>query len=120
VSTISDIVTSSRELLQDGTVPYRYDDARLVRTYNSALREAFRIRPDLFLGVSYVLPTYSDADLAVDLIVEEQYYNAIVAFIVGWTEMSDDEFALDQRAAALLTAFRNQLVGSSILPGAVG
>lgn len=118
MSTISDIVESSREILQDETVPYRYSDDRLVRTYNGALREAFRIRPDLFLGVSYVIPTYTTSDVATDLVIEEQYYNAVVDFIVGWVELSDDEFTLDQRAAALLTAFRNQLVGSSILPGA--
>lgn len=118
MSTISDIIESSRELLQDEVAPYRYSDDRMVRTYNGALREAFRIRPDLFLDVSYVLPTYTTSDFATSLIIEEQFYNAVVAFIVGWVELADDEFALDGRAAALLTAFRNQLIGNSLLGSA--
>lgn len=119
MSTISDVITSSRELLQDTVTPYRFSDDRLVRTLNGALREVFRIRPDLFLSASFVIPEYVEADLASppNFPLEEQYYNTVVEFIVGWTELSDDEFTMDNRAAALLTAFRNQLIGSNILGG---
>jgi len=117
MSTISNVIESSRELLQDTVAPYRFSDDRLVRTLNSAVREVFRIRPDLFLSVSYVIPTYVEADLVAPSItfpIEEQFYNVVVEFITGFTELADDEFTVDGRAVLLLTSFRNQLMGANV------
>lgn len=113
MSTIAEVVLSARYLLQDTAVPYRFSDARLVGTFNGALRETFRLRPDLFLATSYVIPSYTEADLAALTVfpLEDQWYNAVVEFIVGYTELSDDEFTLDGRAASLLAAYKRQLTG---------
>lgn len=117
VSTISDVLDLSRDLLQDTATPYRYSDERLIRTLNSAMRETFRVRPDLFLDDSYVLTTYTISDLATTFPIEDQYFNPVVEFIVGFIELADDEFTLDGRAATLLTAYRNQLIGGASLLG---
>lgn len=117
MSTISDVLDLSRDLLQDTATPYRYSDERLIRTLNSAMRETFRVRPDLFLDDSYVLTTYTISDLATTFPIEDQYFNPVVEFIVGFIELADDEFTLDGRAATLLTAYRNQLIGGASLLG---
>ena len=113
MSTITEIVEQARDLLQDTVEPYRYSDLRIVRSINGGLRESFRLRPDLFLGVSYVLPIIVEADIAAETTfpLEDQFFMPIVEYIVGIIELSDDEFAVDNRAITLLSAFRQSLIG---------
>lgn len=115
MATIADLLNDARYVLQDSTVPYRHTDDRMVKTLNSALREAFRLRPDLFLSAGFVIPEYTTADLTSppSFPLEEQWYTAFVDFIVGYIELSDDEFTIDGRAVAMLNMFKKQLTGLS-------
>ena len=113
-ATIADVIESARFLLNDTVTPYRYGDDRLVKSMNFAFREAFRIRPDLFLSASFVLPEFTTGDLTptpADFPIEDQYFNTVVNFMAGYTELSDDEFALDGKAMTLINTFANQLRG---------
>ena len=74
-TTVGGVITQVRRLLQDTTTPYRHSDDELVDNFNGAMREAFRIRPDLFLGLSYTYPIYTTADLpfAILLSIKEDW-----------------------------------------------
>ena len=107
--TIEDLLTQARDLLQDTVTPYRFSDARLLRTLNNAFGEGYRKRPDLYVGVSLVIPFVSSADLADPFPLDDQFFPAFVEYVVGFTEMSDDEFTVDGRAQALLNLFFGKL-----------
>lgn len=109
--TLSDLVTEVREFLQDEVVPYRFSDDRIYRLLNNAFGEAYRIRPDIFIGVDFVLPSYTSADSATDFPLDRQYFPAFVDFVVGTIEMADDEFTVDGRATAMLNIFQSRLGG---------
>ena len=47
-----DVVNDARRLVQDTTVPYRYDDPTVLAFVNQALRRAALIRPDLFAYIT--------------------------------------------------------------------
>jgi hypothetical protein len=50
--TVAEVLADVRDLVQDNSTPYRYDDADLVRKFNQVLRRAVILRPDLFTQVS--------------------------------------------------------------------
>lgn len=112
-ATIAEVVTRARELLQDTVTPYRFSDARVIGVLNAGFREARRLRPDIFLVVSFVTPEFTEAAATDSTLfpLDDQFMNVFINFIVGFTELSDDEFAVDGRANTLLITFRNQLVG---------
>ena len=111
--TISDAITESRRLLQDTRSPYRFIDARLVQTLNQAFAETKRLRPDLFLGLQYNLPYYTDdtTDLAKTFPLDEMYFPTMVDYIVGRQAFSDDEFTVDGRAMAFIQKWQGNLIG---------
>jgi hypothetical protein len=109
--TLSDLVTEAREFLQDEVTPYRFSDARIYRIVNNAFGEAYRLRPDLFVGVSYTIPHYTAADSAELFPLDTQYFPAFVDFVVGTIELADDEFAVDGRATAMLNIFQSRMGG---------
>lgn len=74
----------------------------------------FRLRPDLFIEINYVIPEYTTADMGETFPIELQFYNPVVQFVTGFTELADDEFTVDGRAATLLTAFKHQLIGGGV------
>lgn len=49
--TVADVLSDVRDLVQDNSTPYRYDDADLVRKFNQVLRRAVILRPDLFTEI---------------------------------------------------------------------
>ena len=108
---LSDLITSVRELLQDTVEPYRYDDDRLYRALNSAFSEAYRIRPDLFVGVDFAIPYVSSADSGDPFPLDQQFCNAFIDFVVSITELSDDEWTVDNRAMAFMGLFNARLGG---------
>lgn len=129
--TIDDLVLEVREIVNDQQVPYRYDDAWVVQIINTALRDLYRLRPDAFIGnfTSGVLSanltnTYSTSDLqmidgtanptppspATPFPVDDRlFYGPIVFYVTGRLEVSDDEFADDNRAMTLFNAFKQQI-----------
>lgn len=129
--TLDDTVLEVRQIVQDTFTPYRYSDEWVVQVFNTAIRDLYRIRPDAFIGnfTSGVLSanamnTYSTSDLQViDGTVnatppspatpvpfdDRLFYGAVVFYIVGRLEISDDQFADNNRAMTLLGAFQQQL-----------
>lgn len=112
MSSISNVITQARRQLQDTVSPYRHSDEELVDNFNGAMREAYRIRPDLFLGLSYTYTTYTTSDLALDFPLSDFLIPQFVAYITGFTELVDDEYAVDGRAMALLNRFSASLLNT--------
>lgn len=116
-ATIPEVITEARKLLKDTrSTSYRYDDAFLAGVLNSAFREMYRLRPDIFISCceSVNIPKYAAEDVTDDTVefpLEEQFFQPCVWFVVGTVELGDDEFTLEGRAQALLSGFRQSLVG---------
>ena len=120
MKTLNDLISEVRMHLQD-TRPtvQRYTDAELVALTNSAFRRAKSLRPDLFLSSldapRIEVPTYTTADLLLpvplEFPLEEQFFLPIVFLAVGLAQLRDDEFAVDGRAATMLTNAEKQLIG---------
>ena len=109
---LSAVTDLCRDFIQDLRTLYRCDDAVLVRFLNQALLEVKRLRPDLYISSGGVVTTYTTGDLdTVNFPIDETYVMPVVEFIVGMVEMTDDEFAVDSRAVAFLTVFRQALLG---------
>lgn len=50
--TVADVITDTRDAVQDNSAPYRYDDADLTRKFNQIIRRAVIMRPDLFTEIT--------------------------------------------------------------------
>jgi len=111
--TVADLISEARSLLQDTDTPYRYSDSDLIAYLNTAMPEARRKRPDLFVtywGGDSPSFTVADITAATDFPLDEMYYMPFVYFVVGMAELRDDEFAVDNRAVSLLNAFTGKLI----------
>lgn len=116
--TIGSVVAEARTLLQDKVAlvasgsGYRYSDAELMEAFNGALAEMRAKRPDLFLelGLRVPLPVYDSTSFALPFPVDERYYNAVVYYVVGRTELREDTFSDDSRATVLMNKFASQLL----------
>ena len=111
LSTVSDYASAARIILQDETVPYRFADTKLTLALSAGLGEARRLRPDLFLGVTSV-PTYTTVDSTV-VTIDERYRMALVYYLCGWVQLSDDEDIKQTRAVWLLNKFTSELVSGA-------
>lgn len=112
LDTVGQYLEEARRLLQDEIVPYRYEDDDLVDALNIGLLEARRLRADLFLplfDIPWVDPT---GTIAMDTKVtfDPMYRQSLIYYIVGRTQLRDDESTTDSRAAAMLTKFTQQLL----------
>lgn len=108
MATIQDVVDEARVTLQDAAKT-RYSDAQLLRNANAALAEALRLRPDLFFSsLSAPLATYALVDT---FPLPAQYLDPVQTFVAGRAELRDDEYAVDGRAAALVSMYKSSLVG---------
>jgi len=110
LDTVTDYVREARVLLQDQVETYRYSNAELLQALNMGILTARRLRPDLFIGVAAAdLPEYDTVDsTAVD--IDVQYRTAFLYFMVGHAQMRDEEDTQDQRAAAFIGKFTQQLM----------
>lgn len=115
--TISELFATVRDQLQDTRVPYRHSDAKLVRYLNGALRDARRLRPDLFLpGLADTAFSYTAANVTdnTQVPVEESYLTPFIEYVTGLVSVEEDEYVEDSRAAMLLTRFNAKLVGRGV------
>lgn len=108
MQTVADYIGQARVLLQD-TVEgaYRYTDAELVLSLDMAIREARRLRPDMFRYGK--LPTYIGLPTDTLVEVEEAYMSSIVYYITGNAQLRDAEENQDARATVFLNKFVAQL-----------
>lgn len=134
--TYQNLLTEAREILQDSQSPFRYTDATLLNQLNRALMELGRLRPDAFTdrfddeSGDIIVPEVVVSDATPDsdpdeLDVDEdsqvaltssidwpmQFYPAMVAYVIGSAELTDDEFTDDGRAATLLSIFKTEILG---------
>ena len=113
--TLGDAITESRYLLQDYLAGnYRYSDDRLYAALNDAFSQVYRLRPDLYLSLDFTVPSYTSADSATAFPISEQYFSAVVYYVVGITELSDDEFTADGRAVTVMQGFKRELLGIEV------
>lgn len=112
LETVADYITEARRLMQDETVPYRYSDASIVSALNMGIDESFRLRPDMWLAYFELsLPSYSAGTPGATVVIPVGFRVAFLYFIVGITQLRDQEDVTDARAGQLLQKFGASLVG---------
>ena len=110
---IGGIMAMVRTLLQDQSLAgseYRYSDDSLYMNLNMGLLEMFRIRPDVFLSEYFTVPQYTTGQSDSALPIEQQFVPALVYYVVGLTQLRDDEGEQDARASGFLGKFTSMLV----------
>lgn len=116
---VSDLLNRVRQVLQDQDQNnYRYPTSDLIGYLNDAVTEAKRIRPDLFIGTynktrAFVsdVPTTDYSTVVFPL--PDSCFTPAVGYVVGFTEIRDDEFSDDGRAMTFLASFTQKLMGAS-------
>jgi len=117
---VGDLITQAREIIQDTGMEFdgegdRHSDDKLIRYLNTALTDAYRLRPDLFFPgvfdraslVQYVVQDITDnTPWGVDI----TYFTAFAEYVAGYVGLGDDEFAVDGRAVSLLNRFSQKLL----------
>jgi len=121
--TYQNLITESRELLQDTDVDVqRYTNSTLLNILNRGLQDLARMRPDAFydffsansLNVIEIVesaPTPPQVIWTDPVGIEMQFYSPLVGYVTGVAEITDDEYTVDGRAALLLGQFRNSVIG---------
>jgi hypothetical protein len=109
--TIGRMLLDARAILND-VVPItgstRYSDEDLIQAFNSALSEVRAKRPDAFLatGLRVGVPQFvMPGDQAEIFPLDQIFYPLCVNYIVGKSELREDEFAAEGRAVAMLNKF---------------
>lgn len=124
--TLDDAVNEIRGLINDNDPDgYRYTQDFVIVKINTALRVVYSLRPDAFIG-NFTLPvlssnavtTFTAADLGqVPLtpwpLDDRLFFAPVVFYVAGILDLSDDEFADDNRAMTILQAFKNELTSST-------
>lgn len=114
--TVGSLLAEARGLLND-TVPIsgqsRFSDAALVEIVNEALLQVRSKRPDAWLtyGLRKPLPRFvMPTDAQTVLPVEDQFYSALLYYLVGRAELVEDTFADNGRAITLMQKFTGILL----------
>jgi hypothetical protein len=111
LDTVTQYVNETRVLLQDTVVTYRYADAELISALNLAIMTARRNRPDLFLEVT-TIPQFTTTDLTAGtaFAMDIQYRVPFLLFMVGFSQLRDEEDTQDARSGAFIAKFTQQLL----------
>lgn len=105
--TIGQCIADARTILQDRVPTHRYPEAELYAIFTSAMSDARRLRPDLFLPTLLrPFEAYTEADRDTPFPITELYWTAVVNYVVGRAELRDDQYNQDSRAASLLSSFK--------------
>jgi hypothetical protein len=106
MATFQNIIDDVRVDLQD-SAGTRYTTAQLLGYANDGVREMFRIRPDFRLGSYGVpVPTYVVGDT---LPIPDNYRMLLTHYLIFRSEVRDDEYAVNGRAASFLGRFEKEL-----------
>lgn len=113
--TIGGLLLEARGILQD-TVSLsggsRYSDSDLIAAFNDALLQIRAKRPDAFIdmGLRNPVPQYvMPGDSSTTFPIDPQYYPPVLFYVCGRTEMRDDPYADNKRAATLMQKFVGML-----------
>jgi hypothetical protein len=116
LETVSNYLTDVRTLLLDSVAPYRYDDPSLLTALNVTILEARRLRPDLFVFRHHdKVPQFFTNDSS-EFEMEPQFRLAFVYGVCAHALARDQEDVQDNRAATMMTAFRDILIGVKAPP----
>lgn len=109
---VADYITEARTLLEDKVSPYRYSDEVIVSHLNNAVNSAAALRPDLFMVALRTPPLtqYVASQPTTTVAMDMRYRTALLYYVVGQTQLIDEEDTQDTRAAALLAKFASQLM----------
>ena len=107
MATFQEIIDSARVALQD-VDKVRYSDDELLEYAIDGVLEARKLRPDFFLGGYATIP--SSYSLTSTVPLPSLYVAYLKDFLVFKSEVRDDEYAVDGRAAAMLARFRSGLM----------
>lgn len=113
MATFKQITDDARVVLNDqmasASSVVRYTEAQLLGYARSALIDARRIRPDLFLSnLTGAFPAFT-GESTVPL--PEDYLIPLVDYVIGRAELRDDEFSADGRAGAMIQKFKAGMLG---------
>jgi hypothetical protein len=118
VRKVSDLLARVRQVLQDeDSDNYRYPTSDLVGYLNDAVIEAWRLRPDIFVGRFLKDPPQitvlanDSGYAAVAFPLPDTYFVPCYNYVAGRTEFRDDEFAVDNRAMTFMGQFQTMLLG---------
>lgn len=124
--TLDDAVNEIRGLINDNDPDgYRYTQDFVIMKINTALRVVYSLRPDAFIG-NFTLPVLSnnavvtyDAETDLGLLPptpwpldDRLFFAPVVFYVAGILDLSDDEFADDNRAMTILQAFKTELTST--------
>jgi hypothetical protein len=115
--TIGELIVEARQLLND-SIPIsgeaRFPDNELVAALNDAMFQIRQKRPDAFLGYGlrksvpqYTLPADANTTLPID---ETFFYSPLLFYVVGRSEITEDTYADNGRAVAMMNKFVNQIL----------
>lgn len=109
--TMQSVIDFARMTLNDDE-KVRDTDADLLVYANIALDEAYRLRPDLFLGqyTATALTEGNQRALGDAFPIDARFRSAVADYIIGRAEIADDEHANSGRAGALLAKFEKGLI----------
>lgn len=113
MATFQNVMDDARIILNDeistlNPIP-RYTESQLLSYARSALIEARRVRPDLFL--SNLTTSFASLTAVSTIPITDDYLLPMVDYVVHRSELRDDEFAVDGRSAALYQKFKSGLLG---------
>lgn len=112
MKSVQDYISAARTLLQDLNEPYRYSDTVFKVALDISLDEAYRIRPDMFIGVA-VMPSYVSLPNTAEPPIPRGYQSPFLYYICGHAQLSDQEDTTDARAGTFLAKFTAQLLQSA-------
>lgn len=134
--TWADLITESRDTLQDTDIPYRYTDTFLLNFLNDGLLVVGALRPDAYWDRwkdgDIIIPRVVTVDPSPDTDTETlsspdddevaladtftdvlpfMFYVPLKFYVIGRAEFIEDEFTSDSRAIAVLNAFEAAIKG---------
>lgn len=122
VKSLDDALTEIRALINDSdSAGYRFTDALVISKINTALLEIRKLRPDAFIG-NFTQGSLTNAGVTFFQVSDigitaawpcdiNHFFTPVIFYVAGILELSDDEFADDNRAMTVLAAFQKQLMG---------
>ena len=118
LDSVESYILDARTILLDKTPPYRYSDNSLLVAFNTALHEARRLRPDMFVyKFGDRMPSYATVS-GEHVPVEFQLRLPVVYGLVAHAMLRDEEDVPVQRANAFLAKFQNMLTSVLATPTA--
>jgi len=118
LDSVESYILDARTILLDRTPPYRYSDESLLVALNTALLEARRLRPDMFVyKFGDRMPSFG-AVSGEHVPVEFQLRLPVVYGLVAHAMLRDEEDVPVERANAFLAKFQFMLTSIYAAPAA--